>query len=131
MRHTADLKWKASLILALTFLAGGVTGAALNGLYVQASNQAGSGRPPAPLVENLRHELQLTDEQVSAIREAIADTRRGFRGVRFDQCPGFAEARQQLIARVRPLLTPSQQERFSAVIERGPMRGDSPPGRKQ
>ena len=131
MTKPERLKWKASLIIGMTFAIGAVTGAALNGIYLQASSQSREGRVPTPVLDRLRRELNLTDEQAVAIRGAIEDTRREVRTVRFDQCPGFADARRRLIDRVRPLLTPTQQQRFSTVVEGRPMRGElSPSGRR-
>lgn len=126
MTKPERLKWKASLIIGMTFAVGATTGAALNGIYLQANTKARDGR--APVLENLRRELNLTDEQAAAIRGAMEDTRRELSAVRFDQCPGFPDARRRLIERVRPLLAPGQQQRFTALIEGRQMRGEFPPG---
>jgi hypothetical protein len=122
------LKWKASLIIGMTFAIGAITGAALNGIYLHADSWTRNGRAPAPVLDALRRDLHLSDEQAVAVRGAVEDTRRELRAVRFDQCPGFADARRRLIERVRPLLTREQQQRFSAVVEEGQMRRELPPG---
>lgn len=126
MTNPERLKWKASLIIGITFGVGALAGAAVNGIYLQAGSTALDQRP-VPVLDNLRRELKLTDAQTVAIRGAIEDTRRELRAVRFDQCPGFADARERLIDRVRPLLTAAQQQRFSAVVDRQQMRGEFPP----
>ena len=128
MTNLERLKWKAALIIALTFAVGAMTGAALNGIYLEASSKAREGRSATPVLDTLRRDLNLTDAQAVAIRAAIEDTRRELRVVRFDQCPGFTEARRRLIERVRPLLTPEQQQRFSAIVDGRQLRGQFPPG---
>lgn len=122
------LKLKASLIIVATFVLGTMTGAALGGIYLQASARTPDGHAPAPapLLEGLRRDLNLTDQQAAEIRAAIEDTRRTMREVRLGQCPGLSDARQRLIERVRPLLTPTQQLRFDAIIGQRQMRGEFP-----
>jgi hypothetical protein len=122
------LKLKASLVILATFALGTVTGAALNGIYLQASPKAREwrARSQTPMLDTLRRDLNLTDDQAAAVRTATEDTRRELRDVRFEQCPGLADARQRLIGRVRPLLTPKQQQRFDAIVSQRQMRSDVP-----
>jgi hypothetical protein len=129
MKRKPDrLKLKASLVILATFALGTVTGAALNGIYLQASTKAreSRGRSATPVLDTLRRDLNLTDEQAVAVRTATEDARRELRGVQFEQCPGLVDARQRLIGRVRPLLTPKQQQRFDAIVSQRQMRGDFP-----
>jgi hypothetical protein len=122
------IKLKATLIIVATFALGAITGAAVNGIYLQANTRTGDwgGRQPAPMLDNLRRELGLSDEQAAAIRAVTEDTRRELREVRFDQCPGLLDVRHRLIDRVRPLLTPTQQARFDTFIGQRQMRRDVP-----
>lgn len=122
------IKWKATLVIVATFVLGALTGAAVNGLYLQANTRARDwqGRSPTPMLDSLRGEVGLTDEQASVIRAAIEDTRRELREVRLDQCPGLSDVRQRLVGRVRPLLTPTQQVRFDAFINQRQMHRDVP-----
>jgi hypothetical protein len=53
-------------------------------------------------------------------------SRRELRNVRFEQCPGLADARQRVIGRVRPLLRLTQQQRLDAIVSQRQMRSDSP-----
>jgi hypothetical protein len=127
MRKLNHFKGKALLVILATFALGIVTGAALNGIYLQASPAARElrGRSPMPVLESLQRDLHLTNEQAAAIRDAMAETRRELREVRFEQCPGLADARQHLIGRVRPLLTPTQQQLFDTITQRK-LRSDFP-----
>jgi uncharacterized membrane protein len=128
MKKLNHLKWKALLVILATFALGAVTGAALNGIYLQASHTAPElrGPSPTPILASLQRDLHLTNEQAAAIRAVIEETRRELREVRFEQCPGLVNARQHLIGRVRPLLTPAQQQRFDVIISQRQLKGDLP-----
>jgi hypothetical protein len=123
MTNPEHLKLKASFMIALTFAVGAITGAALNGMYLQASGGVRAGRGGAPMVENLRRELNLTDDQTVAVRGAIAETRSELRELLAEQCPGIPEAQRRLLERVRPLLTPQQQQRLTTIVGGRQMRG--------
>lgn len=120
------LKWKASLIIVATFALGALTGAALDRIYLQAgrNDRDAVGRRSSPILEDLRHDLQLSDDQIVAIRNAMAQTRQELRSAQLEQCPGMADARQRLMSRIRPLLTPAQRQRFDAVMGRREMQRD-------
>jgi Spy/CpxP family protein refolding chaperone len=120
------LKLKALLVILATFALGTVAGATISGLFLQAGTRAyeSRGRPDPPVLDNLRGDLKLTDAQATAIRAVTEDMRRELRETRLDRCPGFADARQRLVGRVRALLTPQQQERFDAIVSQRQMRGN-------
>ena len=106
MNPQGRVKLKAWLVLLAVFALGGVSGAALDGLYrarAGAERQIMFGRG-APIFETLRDELNLTDEQATAIRSIVEETR--------DEMMAH---RQRAQARVRAALTPEQQRRFDEI----------------
>jgi len=118
---TNHSKLKAWGVVLAAFMFGAITGAAVDGLYrmhagVRLGIQAEAARPP--IVETLRRELNLSDEQMLEIRRIAEESRGELRQSALEKCPEFATARQHMIARVRSLLASEQRERFDAFIAR-------------
>lgn len=107
---------KIWLVLLVVFVLGCVTGAALTGLY---RSRAGADRPEAPdraaRLEKMRSELNLTDQQTTAVRTIIDETRNEYKTLRTELRPRFEEPRLKARARIRALLTPEQQQKFDAI----------------
>jgi Spy/CpxP family protein refolding chaperone len=109
-----------SLIL-IVFVLGGVTGASLDRLYLlkQRGDRSGTAGPGSrgrqQMLENMKRDLNLTDDQVSKIRVIFEDIRKEFQPKRFSECPGFKEMREKTDTRIRSVLTPEQQERFDQI----------------
>lgn len=109
-------KLKIWLVLLIVFVLGGVTGAALGGLY---RSRAGSERPEKAMherFEKMRNELALTDEQTKAVSAILDETRNEYRALRTELKPRFDEPRQKARTRIRALLTPEQQQKFDAMV---------------
>jgi len=110
---------KIWLVLVVVFVLGGVTGAALTGLY---RSRASGDRPEAreramnERFEKMRSELSLTDQQTTAVRTILDETRNEYRALRTELRPRFDEPRQKARARIRALLTPEQQQKFDAMV---------------
>ena len=64
----------------------------------------------------MRRELSLTDEQTTAVRAIIDETRNEYRALRAELRPRFEEPRQKARTRIRALLTPDQQKKFDAMV---------------
>lgn len=117
VRGKARLKIWAVLIGI--FLLGGVTGAALDGVY---RSRAVAGRPearhrdPEEQFATMRRELNLSDEQATAIRAILEESRAEFRTLRAEVKPRYDEVRQRARTRMRALLNPEQQQRFDAKL---------------
>ncbi len=118
-----SLEGKARLkvwaVLIAIFLLGGVTGAALDGVY--RSRAAGGRseahrRDPEEQFATMRRELSLSDEQASAIRAILEESRSEFRTLRAEVKPRYDEVRQRARTRMRALLNPEQQQRFDAKL---------------
>src|SRR5260370_25005727 len=110
---------KVWLVLLGVFVLGSVTGAALTGLY---RSRASADRPEAheramhERFEKMRTELNLTDQQTTAVRTILDETRNEYRALRAELKPRFDEPRQKARTRIRALLTPEQQQKFDAMI---------------
>ena len=119
MTLTGQTRLKLWLLLVVVFGLGYVTGVAVNELYY---SRASGDRPEAREramhegFEKMRRELNLTDEQTTAVCAALDETRNEYRTLRADLRPCFEEPRQKARARIRALLTPEQQQKFDATV---------------
>ena len=110
---------KIWLVLVAVFVLGSVTGAALTGLY---RSRASGDRPEAreramhERFERMRQQLNLTDQQTTAVRAILDETRNEYRALKTELRPRFEEPRQKARARIRALLTPEQQQKFDAMV---------------
>jgi Spy/CpxP family protein refolding chaperone len=118
MNSQGKVKLQVWLLIAAVFALGGVTGASLDRMFFNdrnASKGPHGPRGPNRMVERLRSDLNLNDEQVGKIRTIFEESRKEFPPSRFAECPGFKESRARTRARVRELLTPEQQNRFDEI----------------
>jgi Spy/CpxP family protein refolding chaperone len=104
-------------LLVGVFVLGAVTGSALTGLYrSRASGPAARERAMHERFENMRRELNLTDDQTTQVRAIIDETRNEYRSLRAELRPRFEEPRQKARAKIRAILTPDQQKKFDAMV---------------
>ena len=114
------LKWKLIAGFILVFVAGGISGAFLGGLYARhlffgfhQPEQIG-----ARMKERLRAELNLTPEQVTKISPIIDNTARQLREIRQDTArrvhETIAEAHRQMAAN----LTDEQRQKLQQIEAR-------------
>jgi Spy/CpxP family protein refolding chaperone len=114
------LKWKLIAGFILVFVAGGISGAFLGGLYARhlffgfhQPEQIG-----ARMKERLRAELKLTPEQVAKISPIVDKTALQLRGIRQDTAQRvhetIAEAHQEMAA----TLTDEQRQKLQQIEER-------------
>ena len=116
MSMQGHTKLKIWLVLLVVFVLGGVTGAALGGLY---HSRASSERPEKAMhehFEKMRSELNLTDEQTKAVSAILDETRNDYRALHTELKPRFDEPRQKARARIRALLSAEQQQKFDAKV---------------
>lgn len=116
MNAVGKIKTQAWLLMLVVFLLGGVTGASMDRFWFlkgQSSPAAKHGeRGPGRIVERLQSDLNLTEEQTTAVRGIFADMRKEFPPSRFDECPGLKESREKSRARIRAILTAEQQKKY-------------------
>ena len=109
--HTTFKIW---LVLVVVFVLGSVTGAAITGFY---HAMAHSTRPaPRERMEKLRHDLNLTDEQMKSVSTILDETRNEYKQLKTELKPRFDEPRQKARTRIRALLSPEQQQKFDAFV---------------
>ncbi|HQR32200.1 MAG TPA: hypothetical protein PLK30_05655 [Blastocatellia bacterium] len=122
MNAVGKVKTQAWLLMLVVFLLGGVTGASVDRFWFlksQSSPPAKHGeRGPGRIVERLQTDLNLTEEQTTAIRGIFADMRKEFPPSRFDECPGLKESREKSRTRIRAVLTPEQQKKYDEINAR-------------
>ena len=119
MTLTGRTKLKIWLVLVVVFVLGCATGVALTGLYrSRASGDKSEARDRAmqERFERMRRELSLTDQQATAVRTILDETRNEYRALRTELRPRFEEPRLKARSRIRALLNPEQQQKFDALI---------------
>jgi len=109
---------KMWLVLLTVFVLGCVTGVALTGLYRSRASTGSESRERAmhERFEKMRTELSLTDQQTTAVRTILDETRNEYRALRTELRPRFEEPRMKARSRIRALLTPEQQQKFDAMV---------------
>jgi Spy/CpxP family protein refolding chaperone len=119
-RGTTRLKiW---LVIVGVFILGGATGVLLDGVYrLRAS---GNARPPEmhnghhgeEVIERMKSDLNLNDDQVTQIRAILDQTRNDYRALRTEVRPRYDAVRQNARAKIRALLNAEQQQKFDAKV---------------
>jgi hypothetical protein len=121
MTSQGTVKLQVWLSILVVFVLGGVTGASLDRLYLQKqnpgrTNQGGPNwRGRQQMLEDMKRDLKLSDDQVTAVRTIFEETRKEFQPKRFSECPGFKEMRQKTRERIRAVLSPEQQKRYDEI----------------
>lgn len=119
MASLRKVKTQVWLLILVVFLLGGVAGASVDRLLLFKGQSASPGRGErggrGKMIEQMKADLNLTDEQTIAIRTIFEDMRKEFSPRRFDECPGVKESREKSRARVRAVLTPEQQKKFDEM----------------
>jgi len=119
MTLTGRTRLKIWLVLVVVFVLGCATGVALTGLY---RSRASGDRPETreramnERFERMRNELSLTEQQTTAVRTILDETRNEYRALRTELRPRFEEPRLKARSRIRALLTPEQQKKFDAMV---------------
>jgi Spy/CpxP family protein refolding chaperone len=121
---------KIWLVVVGVFILGCVTGASLDSLYrLKASNaerqEKHGRRDKENVLEKMKSDLNLTEQQATEIRAIIEQSREEYRALRNEVRPRYDAVRAGARARIRALLNPEQQQRFDAkTAERDARRGE-------
>jgi Spy/CpxP family protein refolding chaperone len=109
---------KIWMVLVAVFVLGCVTGVALTGLYRSRASSGTESRERAmhERFERMRTELNLTDQQTTAVRTILDETRNEYRALRTELRPRFEEPRTKARSRIRALLNPQQQQKFDVMV---------------
>lgn len=108
------------VVIVGVFVLGCVTGASLDSLYrARAGGARGEMRGPHgpdQMVEKMRRDLNLNDQQSQQIRAILDDTRNQYKSLHTEVRPRYDAIRQQARTRIRAVLTPEQQPGFDAMV---------------
>lgn len=115
MKPQGKMKFQVWLLIAVVFILGGVTGASLDRLYMLRNKPqaaAGPNRGRQAMMEDMKRELNLSDEQVTHIRSVFEQMRKEFTPKQFAECPAVKEMRERTRSRVFEVLSPEQQKLY-------------------
>jgi Spy/CpxP family protein refolding chaperone len=119
MTSRGKTRLKIWLVVVGVFVLGCVTGASVDSVYrLRAANnerqdaRTGGRKSKEEVLENMKRDLKLNDNQATEIRAILDQTRSDYRALRIEVRPRYDTIRQNARARIRALLTPEQQQRF-------------------
>ena len=120
MNSQGKVKLQVWLLIAVVFALGAVTGGSLDRVYVAKRSSLSNDNPNRPrgphrMVERLKSDLNLNDDQVAKVKTILEESRKEFPPSRFAECPGFVQSRARTRARIREALTPEQQKRYDEI----------------
>lgn len=129
-------KTSATLVLLLTFLLGGITGAAAFYLYARRTGAfigREGGRPsPHHLADELAKALALDASQKEKLEAMVAEGRERFRTLSDQVRPQYEEIRRQTRERIRQVLREDQKPRLDEFFrELDRRRGNHSPSQPQ
>ena len=105
--------------VAVVFLLGCITGAAVNGLYLSGAGKDTktiSPRDTNEYFETLKREVKLTPQQEERMSAILDEMRNDYKSVCAEVRPRYYNVRESARLKMRQLLTPAQQERFDAIV---------------
>jgi Spy/CpxP family protein refolding chaperone len=114
------LKWKLIAGFLLVFVAGGITGMALGGLYARHLffEFHRPGRVGDRMKERLRTELSLTPEQVAKVSPIVDKTAAQLREIRRDTGRRVHEIMTEAHREIAANLTDEQRQKLQQIEER-------------
>jgi Spy/CpxP family protein refolding chaperone len=129
MTPKRNTRLKVWLAVVAVFVLGCATGALLDSAYrlraAGARPESRERRGHDEVFEKMRHDLDLTDQQATDMRQILEQTRNDYRSLRAEARPRFDAIRQSARTRIRALLTPEQQQRFDAKVAEMDARRDA------
>lgn len=114
---------EAAILIAVVFLLGALLGAVATHVWGervwghQDTHTAGM-KPVNQVVAEFTRELQLTPDQQTQVAAIIDDTHAQWKALYAPVDAQKEQIRQQSRARIRALLTPEQQPKFDAFVQR-------------
>lgn len=116
MTSLGKVKIQVWFLILVVFLLGSVTGASVDRLIFMKGkggpSAGGARRGPGQMVERMKTDLNLTDEQAASIRKIFEESRKEFPPWKFNECPGVKESREKTRTQIRAILTPDQQKKY-------------------
>ena len=116
MTSIGKVKIQVWFLILVVFLLGSVTGASVDRLFLmkgQSNSRPphGERRGPGRMVEQMKADLNLTEEQTASMRKIFEESRKEFPPWKFNECPGVKESREKTRTQIRAILTPEQQKK--------------------
>ncbi|HEX8920081.1 MAG TPA: hypothetical protein VF766_01305 [Pyrinomonadaceae bacterium] len=128
MTPRSSTRLKIWLVILGVFVLGCVTGASLDSLYrlrAGGNERRERNRERKDIFEEMKKDLNLSDQQATDIRAIIEQSREEYRALRNEVRPRYDAVRAGARARIRALLNPEQQQIFDARnAERDSRRGE-------
>ncbi|HEU4570686.1 MAG TPA: periplasmic heavy metal sensor [Gemmatimonadales bacterium] len=117
--------WKAALLLAATFVAGGLAGGALCHLLPWGTPP---GRDAGGIVKRLTDELGLTPAQRDSVRAVLERSHPAMDSAWAEVRPRIETVRARIRSDIAAQLTPEQRAKYDAMMQRReePRRGTEP-----
>jgi Spy/CpxP family protein refolding chaperone len=125
---------EAAILVLIVFLLGVLLGGVGNHLWgsrVWGNSPGHSGPPPTreQVLDNFTKELQLTPDQEKQLGAILDDSRAQFRALSESLDPKRMQIRDESRAQMRALLTPEQQPKFDAFMQRQDLQHKNGRGR--
>lgn len=114
MINSKNVKLKLLSLAFVIFFLGGISGAAVHALY-QVKFGTQTNPRQGGLTEMMKKDLNLTDEQTVQVKSILDDSRKEFRRVMKEECPGVENVRTKTNERIKAILTPEQQQKFEEI----------------
>jgi hypothetical protein len=109
---------RAYLYFALTFVFGAVVGGAGTYYYVWHAGLLRRTFNRERAVAHLRSDLQLSERQVSQLRQILGDSDRKYSDLQKQVEPQFTTLHEQTRDRIRQILSPEQLQEFNEIVRR-------------
>lgn len=120
----SSAKQKAALWVAVVFILGAALGGVFGYLYGHRSSVSAANPPlseperRAQRVDQLTHELGLTNEQRQQLESSFSQTHAAYKSIRDQSDAQMEQARQKGRDQIRSLLTPEQKPKFEEFLKR-------------
>jgi hypothetical protein len=111
----------------LTFLLGAILGGAGTFFFTWYTGHWHMRFDRQRLVDHMRRDLNLSDNQVQQLNQIVDDTDAKFKELRKQTAPAFDAVRNEMRDRIRRILTPEQAVTFDEIVR----RHDAREGRRQ
>ena len=124
--------WAGVLAVFLTGLIIGAVGSQLVMRYaikagLERFRSGNSDLISAKIIERMGRSLDLTPEQKQKIRPIVKESLEEMFALRREMNPRLRQIKQKVLERLRPLLTPEQQEKLNTEMARRPFLPPPPP----
>jgi Spy/CpxP family protein refolding chaperone len=102
----------------LTFLLGLTLGGAGTFFFTWYTGHWHMRFDPQRIVDHMRRDLKLSDNQVQQLRQIMDETDAKFKELRKQSSPAFDNIRHEMRDRIRRILTPEQIVKFDEIVRR-------------